>query len=74
MCCGPWGCKESDTTERLNSTEQKFRISHSVLCENEPLFRTISGEFFNELRFLHLPILRKALKSLTKISILHDWQ
>ena len=17
-CCGPWGCKESDTTERLN--------------------------------------------------------
>ena len=18
MCCGPWGCKESDTTERLN--------------------------------------------------------
>ena len=20
-CCGPWGCKESDTTERLNWTE-----------------------------------------------------
>ena len=20
-CCSPWGCKESDTTERLNSTE-----------------------------------------------------
>ena len=18
VCCGPWGCKESDTTERLN--------------------------------------------------------
>ena len=21
MCCGPWGHKESDTTERLNRTE-----------------------------------------------------
>ena len=21
MCCSPWGCKESDTTERLNSLE-----------------------------------------------------
>ena len=20
-CCYPWGCKESDTTERLNGTE-----------------------------------------------------
>ena len=20
-CCGPWGCKESDTTEQLNRTE-----------------------------------------------------
>ena len=20
-CCSPWGCKELDTTERLNSTE-----------------------------------------------------
>ena len=22
VCCSPWGCKESDTTERLNWTEQ----------------------------------------------------
>ena len=21
VCCCPWGCKESDTTDRLNSTE-----------------------------------------------------
>ena len=21
VCCGSWGCKESDTTEQLNSTE-----------------------------------------------------
>ena len=25
-CCGPWGCKESDTTERLNWTN-KFSLS-----------------------------------------------
>ena len=23
-CCSPWGCKESDTTERMNSTELYF--------------------------------------------------
>ena len=26
-CCGLWGCKESDTTERLNWTEQKCVVS-----------------------------------------------
>ena len=26
-CCSPWGCKELDTTERLNWTELKFFIS-----------------------------------------------
>ena len=25
-CCSPWGCKESDMTERLNWTERTFRI------------------------------------------------
>ena len=24
VCCGSWGCKESDTTERLNCTEWKI--------------------------------------------------
>ena len=24
VCCGSWGCKESDTTERLNWTELRF--------------------------------------------------
>ena len=33
MCCSPWGRKESDTTERMNSTELNFpnlgfRASH----------------------------------------------
>ena len=23
MCCGPWGCKESDMTERLNNQNNK---------------------------------------------------
>ena len=28
MCCSPWGCKESDTTEWLNNNEGPI----SVLC------------------------------------------
>ena len=24
ICCSPWGCKESDTTEQLNWTEHRF--------------------------------------------------
>ena len=25
VCCSPWGCKESDTTEQLNGTEYNHR-------------------------------------------------
>ena len=28
VCCGPWGCRESDTTERLNNSNK--------LCEAAP--------------------------------------
>ena len=28
-CCSPWGCKESDTAERLNNNEGSI----SVLCK-----------------------------------------
>ena len=27
-CCGSWGCKESDTTERLNWTESRHCLNH----------------------------------------------
>ena len=27
MCCSPWGCKESDMTEWLNSTELNFLLT-----------------------------------------------
>ena len=30
-CCEPWGCEESDTTERLNSTDLK--ILENVLID-----------------------------------------
>ena len=29
-CCGSWGCKESDTTERLNWTEIKWTRFHKI--------------------------------------------
>ena len=30
-CCGLWGSKESDTTERLNRAESLFFVGHSKL-------------------------------------------
>ena len=33
MCCGSWGCKESDTTERLNWTEHEmYKEVSSQVC------------------------------------------
>ena len=31
-CCGPWGHKESDTTEQLNWTELNWTMSPRLLC------------------------------------------
>ena len=31
-CCSPWGCKESDTTERLNTTNNWSRAVFSEIC------------------------------------------
>ena len=31
VCCSPWGCKESDTTERLNWTDWSFLYHSSFL-------------------------------------------
>ena len=33
-CCNSWGCKESDMTERLNWTEQKWSWYHVSLRAN----------------------------------------
>ena len=36
-CCSPWGCKELDTTERLNWTEVCLRASQvSLVVKNQP--------------------------------------
>ena len=26
VCCSPWGCKESDTTEQLNTTSYRDEV------------------------------------------------
>ena len=28
VCCSPWGCKESDTTERLNNNKDQIKTWH----------------------------------------------
>ena len=33
-CCSPWGCKERDTTQRLNNS--KVMISKKVTSEEKP--------------------------------------
>ena len=37
MCCSPWGCKESDTTERLNGTELKEYLQSAYLKKKKHL-------------------------------------
>ena len=32
VCCSPWGCKELDMTERLNSTDSYLQCCISVFC------------------------------------------
>ena len=51
-CCNSWGCKESDTTERLNCTE----LSHSdcVLCSGaqiRKMQRQLSSVFLYKIAF-----------------------
>ena len=31
VCCDSWGCKESDTTERLNWTEEYYNLNHNYI-------------------------------------------
>ena len=35
-CCGSWGCKESDTTERLNWTELRLGLSAQLPASRSP--------------------------------------
>ena len=30
VCCSPWGCKDSDTTELLNWTEPNWNMRHKI--------------------------------------------
>ena len=41
VCCGPWGCKESDTTERLNGTEYNHRDVKALSLSNHVTFSSL---------------------------------
>ena len=34
MCCSPWGCKESDTTQRLNNRQRKTEALGFNACKS----------------------------------------
>ena len=42
MCCSPWGCKESGTTERLNGTELTELLGQDVGLL-PPLFHSLEA-------------------------------
>ena len=42
VCCGPWGHKESDTTEQLNWTEQ-LSLGKWIMIMNIKAFGTVAG-------------------------------
>ena len=52
-CCSPWGLKESDTTERLNS----YRAQHLTPAVNNPSGSTQLFPFLSITGFLKLQVL-----------------
>ena len=46
VCCSPWGHKESDTTEWLNSTDSGYNNYDDKLRKNTFEFRTTSKIFY----------------------------
>ena len=56
MCCSPWGRKESDKTERLNSTEMKLRKNKTAKRSNQSVVKEISPEYSLEGLMLKLKI------------------
>ena len=63
-CCSPWGCKESDTTERLNWTElkqiwTKIRSSKHI----RPLLDIVKNTYACSFLLLILPLILSSLPS-----------
>ena len=52
MGYGPWGCKESDTTERL-STHRKGEFVHNVMLSSgvQPSYSTYTPFIFSDFFF-----------------------
>ena len=62
VCCSPWGCKELDTTERLNWTE--WMTTGKV----KP-----SSIYPSSLVFLYFPIMPVSLQKVTKWELYAKW-
>ena len=46
-CCNSWGCKESDTTERLNWTEPINNLKYSIEFDVIQLNRWLSSYYLS---------------------------
>ena len=56
VCCGSWGCKESDTTEWLNWTEQKYQNPLSFFLWAFTEWSVSHSVVFNSLRAHQVPL------------------
>ena len=53
-CCDSWGCKESDTTERLNWTELNVHVSVHSLKSSHPCLLPLSPKACVSFAVLHV--------------------
>jgi len=50
-CCSPWGHKESDTTEQVNSSSSKRQLVGDLIYQsNDDTAKTEAGQFLGEKR------------------------
>ena len=70
VCCGSWGCKESDTTEWMNCTDAilVFTISDFISITS------LTHNWVSFFLWLHLFILTEVISSLISSSILGTYR
>ena len=68
VCCGPWGCKELDTTEWLNWTEEQFLTPYIKIISKWIKDLNVRSEAINSLE----ENIGKTFSDINHSKILHD--
>ena len=83
VCCSPWGCKESDTTEQLNWTELVTQTVKNLpampetwvwsLGQEDPLEKEMATHFSTLAWKISWPEEPSGLQSMGSRRVRHDW-